>query len=94
MASSLTPSSNTTTNTTTMSTNTTLASDSVSHASVKNLILLAKDIRKNAYCPYSKFQVGAAILCEDGTFYTGKSIIYLFFFDFNKYCLGLIRCKC
>ena len=26
----------------------------------------AKSVRKNAYCPYSNFPVGAALLCEDG----------------------------
>lgn len=29
---------------------------------------------KNAYCPYSKFHVGAAVLCEDGSFVTGCNV--------------------
>jgi len=27
--------------------------------------------KSNAYCPYSRFPVGAALLCEDGTIFTG-----------------------
>jgi len=27
----------------------------------------------NAYCPYSHFPVGAALLCRDGTIFTGRS---------------------
>ncbi|TFV93503.1 cytidine deaminase [Algoriphagus kandeliae] len=33
----------------------------------QNLILAAKEISKKAYAPYSNFQVGAAVLLEDGT---------------------------
>ena len=28
-------------------------------------------VKANAYNPYSKFPVGAALLCEDGSIYTG-----------------------
>jgi len=38
------------------------------------LLRLANEARANAYCPYSKFAVGAALLCEDGTVYTGVNI--------------------
>lgn len=34
----------------------------------------AEEARKQAYAPYSHFQVGAALLCEDGTVYTGCNI--------------------
>ncbi len=34
----------------------------------------ALEARKNAYCPYSNFAVGAALLCKDGTVYTGCNI--------------------
>jgi cytidine deaminase len=30
--------------------------------------------RELAYCPYSKFQVGAALLCSDGTVFTGCNV--------------------
>ncbi len=40
----------------------------------EELILCAKEARKNAYAPYSGFHVGAALLCEDGTVYTGCNI--------------------
>lgn len=38
------------------------------------LIDEAKKIREKAYTPYSKFPVGAALLTEDGTLYTGCNI--------------------
>lgn len=34
----------------------------------------ALEARKNAYCPYSGFAVGAALLCEDGEVVTGCNI--------------------
>ena len=40
----------------------------------KRLIELALKARENAYCPYSGFAVGAALLCQDGTIYTGCNI--------------------
>lgn len=41
---------------------------------VKGLLRSAVAAREFAYCPYSKFQVGAAILCTDGTVYTGCNV--------------------
>ena len=38
------------------------------------LIRLAKQAREQAYAPYSGFMVGAALLCVDGTVYTGCNI--------------------
>ena len=38
------------------------------------LIRLAKQAREKAYAPYSGFLVGAALLCADGTVYTGCNI--------------------
>ena len=38
------------------------------------LIGLAKQARAAAYAPYSGFLVGAALLCADGTVYTGCNI--------------------
>lgn len=42
--------------------------------SYEKLVELAMHARKNAYCPYSGFAVGAALLCKDGTVYTGCNI--------------------
>ncbi|MCH5193241.1 MAG: cytidine deaminase [Oscillospiraceae bacterium] len=38
------------------------------------LLDLAAEAMKNAYAPYSKFCVGAALLCKDGTVFTGCNI--------------------
>lgn len=38
------------------------------------LIDRAKEARLNSYCPYSRFAVGAALLCGDGTVYSGCNI--------------------
>ena len=40
----------------------------------EKLIELAKEAMKRAYAPYSAFQVGAALLCGDGTIYQGCNI--------------------
>ncbi len=38
------------------------------------LVERAKEARKSAYCPYSGFAVGAALLCADGSVYAGCNI--------------------
>lgn len=38
------------------------------------LVKAALDARKCAYAPYSRFTVGAALLAEDGTIFTGGNI--------------------
>ena len=38
------------------------------------LIEKAREAEKNAYSPYSGFNVGAALLCKDGTVYSGCNI--------------------
>ncbi|MCX6098996.1 MAG: cytidine deaminase [Candidatus Bipolaricaulota bacterium] len=40
----------------------------------RDLVKLANDVRRLAYAPYSKFPVGAALLCADGTVVTGVNI--------------------
>ncbi|WP_307250965.1 cytidine deaminase [Croceifilum oryzae] len=41
---------------------------------MKKLIELAIEARKNAYVPYSKFPVGAALLASDGTVFKGCNV--------------------
>lgn len=41
---------------------------------VNDLIEKAKAARENAYCPYSKFKVGAAVLAKSGKIYTGCNV--------------------
>ncbi|MCD7866442.1 MAG: cytidine deaminase [Clostridiales bacterium] len=41
---------------------------------MENLICAADQARQNAYAPYSRFHVGAAVLCADGTVFTGCNI--------------------
>lgn len=41
-------------------------------AETKELIGRSLEAKKFAYCPYSKFRVGAALLTRDGTVFTGE----------------------
>jgi cytidine deaminase len=41
---------------------------------VDKLYKMALEARNNAYVPYSKFKVGAALLTEDGEVYTGANV--------------------
>lgn len=40
----------------------------------KELLEIADKAMENAYAPYSKFRVGAALLCSDGTVFTGCNV--------------------
>jgi cytidine deaminase len=40
----------------------------------RELFEIATEIRKNAYAPFSKFHVGAALLTADGKIYTGVNV--------------------
>ncbi len=41
---------------------------------IKKLISAALDIRKNSYAPYSHYAVGAAVLADDGSIFTGVNV--------------------
>lgn len=40
----------------------------------RELLVLAENIKKNSYSPYSNFRVGAAVLMESGKTYEGVNI--------------------
>lgn len=40
----------------------------------RELVEIAIEARERAYAPYSEFYVGAALLCKDGSVYTGCNI--------------------
>ena len=40
----------------------------------RELINMARQAAKNAYAPYSRFQVGAALECDSGAVFTGCNI--------------------
>lgn len=40
----------------------------------RQLLDLAFSMLERAYCPYSRFPVGAALLCEDGSVFTGCNV--------------------
>ena len=46
----------------------------LSKEKITELIEMAISAKNRSYSPYSNFQVGAALLCKDGTVYTGCNI--------------------
>ena len=49
----------------------------------EELLQIAKDVAKEAYCPYSKFAVGACALYESKNFYSGCNV------ENSSYGLGI-----
>lgn len=41
--------------------------------SIQELVLCSHEAKKFAYCPYSRFRVGAAVLTSEGRIFSGKS---------------------
>jgi cytidine deaminase len=41
---------------------------------IDRLYDLAREAAESSYSPYSKFRVGAALACRDGSFFTGTNI--------------------
>lgn len=46
----------------------------ITHEQRAALIKAASEVRQRAYAPYSHYQVGAALLMEDGTIVTGVNV--------------------
>lgn len=46
----------------------------VDNQTLEKLIDASFAVKRNAYCPYSNFPVGAALLCPDGTIITGCNV--------------------
>ena len=52
----------------------TIGVNDLDEARIAALSAAAVDARTRAWAPYSRFQVGAALLCEDGTIVTGCNV--------------------
>lgn len=50
------------------------AADGDAYKEACQLMEIAQEARKNAYAPYSHFAVGAALLCEDGSIFSGCNV--------------------
>jgi Cytidine and deoxycytidylate deaminase zinc-binding region len=61
-----------------------LDSDVPADDDANRLMEAAFKVRQAAYCPYSKFSVGAAVMTADGTIFTGKLKLYV-------YCVGCLN---
>jgi cytidine deaminase len=46
----------------------------IPETTLNSLIAKAKDASQHAYCPYSKFRVGAALLTDRGDIFTGCNV--------------------
>jgi cytidine deaminase len=52
----------------------TTSTHTLSPAEATALMARAREARRHAYAPYSRFPVGAALLCDDGTVFTGCNV--------------------
>ncbi|XP_019367437.1 PREDICTED: cytidine deaminase [Gavialis gangeticus] len=50
------------------------ASSSVGPEQIQHLLHVCKEAKKEAYCPYSHFPVGAALLTGDGKIFSGCNV--------------------
>ncbi|KAL1281480.1 hypothetical protein QQF64_000283 [Cirrhinus molitorella] len=41
---------------------------------INSLVEKSQDAKNQAYCPYSQFRVGAAVLTSDGTIFSGCNV--------------------
>ncbi|XP_028144253.1 cytidine deaminase [Diabrotica virgifera virgifera] len=55
---------------------------------IQNLINIATEGRLNAYCPYSNFKVGASVMCDDGTIFSGCNV------ENSAFTVGLCAERC
>jgi cytidine deaminase len=46
----------------------------IPETTIKHLAEKAQDVSNHAYCPYSKFRVGAAVLTDSGDVFTGCNV--------------------
>ena len=46
----------------------------LTNAQRRELIQQALQVRQSAYAPYSRYQVGAALLCQDGRIFVGANV--------------------
>jgi cytidine deaminase len=51
-----------------------VSSTKLNQMTIDTLLEAAYDAKSNAYCPYSNFAVGAAVLCEDGQVFAGCNV--------------------
>ncbi|CAG9831986.1 unnamed protein product [Diabrotica balteata] len=55
---------------------------------IQNLINVATEARLNAYAPYSNFKVGASVMCDDGTIFSGCNV------ENSSFTVGLCAERC